>query len=690
MAFAFGKINVASKKHVINLRTIDTIVLVDQSRAYASYSQPVVVLADQYYNEYQIKSIRTFLEANRITRYKIVTALNCIATKEQIKQEQKSGLVDFYRNNASDFWNEVPENAILITAGAALYAVTMSDDVYPDYTHQRIFGVSQFWFSRDVCYGTNLDHPRGNWIFPIESFTDIFAYGFSAPPVDSFKTKLAQFQFKTIVRNKQFPPPRFPQITKVYINTREEFDAFYEEHKHRTGELLAEDLETSGFNFLQDKIGCITLSFDGKTGYYIRWDAVDKEKLNDILSKNIQLGANLKFDVKFLLHEGITAARIDEDIVMMGHTLDETRSNSLKTLAYLYSEFGGYDWALEEYKRKTKIDNYLDIPEEILREYAVMDAIVTWRVFHRMLKHMRSLDKKYPNEKGYTHNLESYYKTIRIPAANMYAHIEYYGVPVSMERLNATREKILRLIAEVKQKLSESFEVSPLFDFDSSTKLGKLLEEKGWEDLGRTKAGHYQCSDDQLALWAKSHSEAALIQEMRTLNVFLKTFVGTPGGGTGWTSLLQYHPEDDSYRLHGNYNPLGTDSGRTRCREPNLMNVPTRGKVAKDIKSCIVPPNEDEYYLMTVDYAAMQLRLASLDGDDPALTDLFRTRRDADVHTRTAYNVFVKNRLFDITEITVEQDGKAHTFLDGQQVETVNRGYVFARDLTEHDTLVVD
>ena len=356
-------------------------------------------------------------------------------------------------------------------------------------------------------------------------------------------------------------------------------------------------------------------------------------------------------------------------------------------MAYLYSEFGGYDWALEEYKRKTKIDNYLDIPEEILREYALMDAIVTWRVFHRMLKHMRALDKKYPNEKGYEHNLESYYRNIKIPAANLYAQIEYYGVPISVERLNAAREKVLGLIKDVKEKLSESFGVNQFFDFDSPTKLGKLIEEKGWEELGRTKAGHYQCGDDQLALWSKQHTEAKLIQEMRTLNVFLKTFIGMPGGDTGWASLMKYHPEDGSYRLHGSYNPLGTDSGRTRCKEPNLMNVPTRGKIAKDIKSCIVPPNEDDYYLVTVDFSALQMRLAALDGDDPELTSLFRSKRDADVHTKTAFNVFVKGRLFDIDEVEIEQGGKTYTFLGGQKVTTLNRGEVFARDLTEEDTL---
>ena len=44
----------------------------------------------------------------------------------------------------------------------------------------------------------------------------------------------------------------------------------------------------------------------------------------------------------------------------------------------------------------------------------------------------------------------------------------------------------------------------------------------------------------------------------------------------------------------------------------------------------------------------------------------------------------------DIDTITVTQDGKTYTFLGGQTVDTVERGEVFACDLTENDTIIVD
>ena len=88
---------------------------------------------------------------------------------------------------------------------------------------------------------------------------------------------------------------------------------------------------------------------------------------------------------------GVPEAHIDEDTLYLAHTLDETRSNSLKAMAFLYSQYGGYERPLDAYKEKMGTDIcYLDIPEEIIRDYAVMDAIVTRRIWDALMSHMRS------------------------------------------------------------------------------------------------------------------------------------------------------------------------------------------------------------------------------------------------------------------------------------------------------------
>jgi DNA polymerase I-like protein with 3'-5' exonuclease and polymerase domains len=677
--FSFGNINVASKKQVLNLRAISDIVQLDAIRPNAPYPFPVVFLADEVYNKSQLQAIRLFLSAGGITSFKIVSALNCEVSKELIKEEQREGLIEFYRNNSSDFWSEIPSDAVIVTVGAALYALTRADHIYPADVMQRMFGRPSFWYSKTQS-------AEGNWVYPIESFHETFAEGFTAAAVDSFKTRITQMQLKAVRERKSSAPPPIPELKLIFVENAEQFDAFYEANKHRKNELMAWDIETSGFDFLADEVGCVTCSFDGITGYYIRWNVVNKRKLAALLKNNIQLGANLKFDIKFFWARGIPTARVDEDVVVMGHTLDETRSNSLKALAYYYTPFGGYDLELDEYVKAFHITNYLDIPEPLLRKYAAMDAIVTWRVYNAMRKHYEQLDELYPNEKGTKWGLFDYYSKVRIPAVNMYAKIEYRGVYVDKEKLQELRKVVTARITELQKELAAALGVSPLFDFGSNVGLGRLLEKLGWECLGRQKNGVYQCADFQLERWVKDHKEAAIIQEIRSCKVILNTFIGDSAETKGWSQYLTYHPEDGSYRMHPNFNAMGTESGRSKCSAPNMQNVPTHGVFAKEVKQCLTVPNKDDYYMLTLDFSALQMRLASIDSDDEVLCSLFKSGK-ADIHSKTAYGVFVKGKKYSIEEIEVEQDGKVFKFLGGQKVMTLERGEVFASELTEKDTL---
>ena len=687
MAFTFGNIHVQSKKHILKLENKSEVLLLDRSnKTYSTYKYPITVITDEAYNDIQLKAISNFLESNGVTRYKIITTLRCMITKDEIRSEQKSGLIDFYRTNtASDLMSYVEPGSVIITVGAGLYGLLKSDDIYPNHIHQIIFGKNYFWFSE------NQDEV-GHWVYPIDSFKDLFVYGFRSKPAESFTTNIARFQLKAAASRTNEGPPEdaFIKPELIFIESKEDFnELFYEANKHRQNEILAYDLETSGLDFTRERIGCLSASFDGVVGYYIPWEYVDKRKLNTLLKNNIQLGSNLKFDIKFLWREGIISARVDEDIVSLGHTLDETRSNSLKALAYLYTTFGGYNREIEDYKRKhPKLDNYLDIPEDILSKYAALDAIVTWRVFNNLKKHTLILDSKYKNERGTDWSLYKYYKELKIPAVNMFARAEYRGVHINKEKLLATREKVLNRIEELKALMAEGLEVSAHFDFGSPTALGRLLKERGWEDLGRNKDGSYQVADFQLSKWAKQHPVAKLIQEFRSANVILNTFLGDIEATKGWSKYLRYHEEDSSWRIHTNFNAMGTESGRSRCSEPNLMNIPAHGLFSEEVRSCICTPNDDEYFIVTVDYSGLQLRLAAIDADDDILCPMYKKDANTDIHSLTAYNIFLKNRELPVDVIEVEQDGRHYEFFAGQFVET-NRGTIMAGDLIETDVLVV-
>ena len=57
---------------------------------------------------------------------------------------------------------------------------------------------------------------------------------------------------------------------------------------------------------MKDRIGCITLSYDGVEGWYIPWKILTydcKVKLDEILKNSRQVLANGKFDVNFMKQE---------------------------------------------------------------------------------------------------------------------------------------------------------------------------------------------------------------------------------------------------------------------------------------------------------------------------------------------------------------------------------------------------
>lgn len=732
MGFSFGGIQVNSKKRTAaDLKRSDKIVLADYSNAETNLDvDTIIIVAPRPYNDHELAVLHELFTSWRIDKYLMVCAIN-IDPKDPASAEKaahyihKDGVTKFYRVNKNPIEKYIKPGSTVVTIGPALYSLIMEDDIYPNHTQQRIFGKTNFIFSRTLEEGTYYR------IFPVEDLDLIFPprttsmvkdlrtgrecrvvtdYWYTDRPVrcaaghesdhftdnklgaptDSFRTKLTKMQFKMAAKGSKNPIPKIPTLTKHFIYNKEDFiTKFYEPNKDKHG-YVAWDLETGGFDFFKDKIGCITLSFDGLTGYYIKWSCLDdemKKMLGEILRNNKQIGANLKFDCKFLWKNGVPEAHIDEDVIILGHILDETRSNSLKSLAFWYSEFGGYERPLDEYKAKCKIESYLDIPDGILREYAVMDAIVTYRVWENILAHMKQLDEEYPNE--FTDNgMIDYYYDRRIPAVNMYAKIEYRGLYINKEKLDALRKEMRAYISNLENELCDDLGIDRGFEFTSVQKLGKLLESLGWEDLGRNKSGLYQVADFQIERWMKTRPQAKKLQLLKSLYTLLNGFVGDDEGTTGWPQYMTYHPEDNSWRIHANYQAMFTDSGRTKCKNPNFQNIPTRGMFSQEIKGCICTPDDDDYLIATIDYSSLQLRIADLDCGDKNLTEAFYVP-GADLHSKTAYLSFFADKEIDVEIVEVEQDGKTYKFLGGEQVMT-QRGEVFARELLETDTIMED
>jgi DNA polymerase I-like protein with 3'-5' exonuclease and polymerase domains len=624
----------------------------------------------------------------------IVSASAINASDEQIK---KQGIYRFYLENKSNFDKYIRENTIIIPFGYALSAITQSFDLSVDCFYDHVFNKTYFFSPQTNTY-----------VFPIDSIGELFKsnIGNSYSLKDCSRVYFALYQFQQVKnRYEELKTPPVPERLQIKIlKTKEDWSMFYV--KHLGPGLLSWDLETTGLNYLRDKVICITMSFDGKTGYFIPWNIVNKEELDELFKDKTHIGQTLKFDVKFLKNLGLKNIRIDEDTHQLSQLLNEMRFNSLKSLAYYYTSYGGYDAELDRFKDRYNPKDYGEIPFPIMSKYAAMDAIIAYLVYKEMHKQLEELDIKFKPIHTGGWSMKDFYYKIKIPSCNSFTNIEMKGLYVDEEKWDENAKVIEDKINSISEKLRIAFgikkeEIASLFPDDeeegkksvlqSGMKLGKILEAKGWECLGRAKAKYYLTGDAQLERWKQlGHPEATLLQDLRSYLTMQKTFIGKPNQYTmGWRRYVEHHP-DGSARIHPIYKPMLMDTMRNGCSDPNFQQGPASAKDAKLFKQVYSVPNKDDYYLVTLDYASMQMRLAAVDSEDPVLFNGYIKDSNLDVHSKTAFNVFCREAEFDLEEIVVKDQGKTKIFFPHEEVKIIRNGKsikIKATELMKEDVL---
>lgn len=383
-------------------------------------------------------------------------------------------------------------------------------------------------------------------------------------------------------------------------------------------DILAWDTETTSLHWTTGKLVCITLCNDGKKGYYIPWEHIAKNTENQHLlasvfySCNTMVGANIKFDLHYLLKNlpGLNLNKIKhiDDVGQLSHAINSNRTKSLKPLTYFYTPFGGYDNQLDTYRDQTGIDNYGMIPISILSKYATIDAIVTYRIYVALRKHVQKVDKYFPNEKPIDWTIERWYDDFMMPTYPCFVRMEHRGMMVDKAYLDDVRRRLKERIPIVTQKLCEIWNVPHDFKFGSTLELGRQIQKMGWPAVELSKRGEYATSDDCIQEWKRQGRPGIKeLIELRELNSFLGTFVGEPSttgdqdDATGWEQFIIYHPEDNSWRIHQEYVIMGTETFRCIGKNPNLQNVPVHSKLSDEVKRAITVPTALHYKIESDD-----------------------------------------------------------------------------------------
>ena len=590
----------------------------DNPVLYADENPNLNVLVAEYFTEKQLKYISAFFHQEK-------AAINLVYCFPFIADEKKqvSGLAKyFYTNVRSDLSNWLKPSLPIIVIGRAIYATTFNTDIQVSGFYDSVFNNTYFYSSF-----------VNNRVYPIDTIFKICGFGQVDPKTreivyyyDRWETFFAKQQIKRALQAGNCALSRKKSIKHIVV---EKPTSWLEEHSKNFPEnelWVSVDSETGGFDKLSDPIGDITISFDGWTSYYLAWKKINPWAFYDFLKSHKLILANGKFDFLFFMFHGVEKdIQISWDTMIAGHFLNEMRSNSLKTHAFWYTNYGGYDLELEKYKwQYPGLKSYLQIPDFIRIPYACMDAAIGYQVWQAQVRDMQ----KEPD-------LWNYYHKYVLPMLKVTTKMEYHGFDIDWDKVVDVGKYIQENIKNALEKVREAFK-KPDLDPNKKQELGRYIESLGWPCINRTKLGGYKVSKKELAEWEKQgYTEVKTLNEYSKWIIVWNTFIGS--GDTyenegdedanyeenttpeieGFDSeddffsvksdkqvhrdvsgLWQYRGVDN--KVHTTFHAFMTKSHRHRSSNPNLQNIPKRNyDVSRIVRQCytyprVVPCTQEE------------------------------------------------------------------------------------------------
>lgn len=476
------------------------------------------------------------------------------------------------------------------------------------------------------------------------------------------------------------------EVTEVKYTSLETVDEALSEidRLNREAEWLSFDLETTGLSPFEStsKIVCISLTDAPRRGcvipLYHKETPFTTAELGTVVKALRKLlenpdikkvAHNGKFDIKWL-HTwlDINVANFCFD-TMLAHYIcisEEQGTQGLKSLAWEFTDMGGYDNALDEYKQNLPEairNNYDNIPWHILSTYAVADvdccirlkdifypkiwANKKWKVLMTDFLMPGSYALRQLEEDGMvisTNVIERFNETYSAEIERIQNKLESYPEVVEIERERAEKYKERQAIGLIKkadrteeeQKKFEAYKKfsDPKFSWSSPAQLKELLFDKlGLTTTVRTDKGALSTGEDALIEMSEQHELPLLMLELRKVttlnNMFIKKLPDM---------------RDSKGKIHPVYNLTGTVTGRLASENPNFQQMPRKAEVPSlfqyqnEPKSMFISQFGKNGLVCNLDYSQLELRVAGIISNDSVLTEVYKS--GIDLHIATASKTF--------------------------------------------------
>ena len=320
------------------------------------------------------------------------------------------------------------------------------------------------------------------------------------------------------------------------------------------------------------------------------------------------IGANLTFDVQFVLHTTGDFPKVEWDVVVADRVitlgLDVPHSLAAVTERWIGEK-------LDKSVRETFANPHALEPTPDQVEYALKDVQVLFPIRRKQQHRAEAMDVL---------DAVRIFTALTVPTAA----VGYCGLRVDAARWNELADEAERRLRVASEQFAEYLGVEPE-DLTKRELVKTAAKMRGVniDSLDRQELGEVEreYEDDP-----EKRQFFDLYRDWSHWQKRVTTY--------GRSFLSHIHPLTG--RIHPHLKIAGADTGRFACGEPNLLNIPRGEGDDLDYRSAFVAP--EGYVFVNADYAAMEQRIAADLSEDPALLALFRS--GGDNHSITAALMF--------------------------------------------------
>lgn len=370
----------------------------------------------------------------------------------------------------------------------------------------------------------------------------------------------------------------------------------------------------------QDYPFCISIC-DG-TNCFTLFDSIENNfsKLKGLAplleDPNIEMIAhNAKFDMHMLANAGCKIVGKLHDTVVLAKLADENRrSFQLRDLAAHYPKgIVKYEYMMDSYKQLNKVNNYRQIPRELLSEYANADV---WNCYLAFINEYPRLEQE---------DLVALYDNEMELMIVLYA-MERYGMRIDPSYEGELKESLQVKCDEAEQAIYD--EAGYMFNINSTKQLYDVLMKVGVSStlIGKTDKGNPKLDKDALSNLAEVHN-VSIVQKILEFRKYDKLRTTYAEG--------IYSQRDAADKVHGSINQTEATTGRMSITKPALQTLP---KKDKRIRRAFIPNENCTMWFMDLDQ--VEYRLFAHYAKAGTLLDAIA--HGYDVHAATAATIFHK------------------------------------------------